>query len=82
MSAYRDDPTWKAKRQSFCRQVLELLHRALKGEIILLFEDENKLKQAVRHFFSYIAGLKDDVMKCMGNLQKLYSAEVAIKAEN
>ncbi len=46
------------------------------------FEDKNKLKHAVRHFFSYIAGLKDDVMTCMGNLQKLYSAEVIIEAEN
>jgi transposase len=217
MYAYRHDPTWKAKRQAFCRQGLELLHRALKGEIILLFEDEtiltldgavgyswspvgltqevpslgkrgrvvvfgatdpisgrthrrtettinqhstlrflkqlvryyrrqhpgkdivivfdkhkghtayliaeylvehdqlsvlttppkspdlnpqehlwdwldeqmikndffedeNKIKQAVRHFFSYIAGLKDDVIKCLGNLQKLYSAEAGIEA--
>jgi transposase len=38
--AYAKDATWKAKRQAFCQQVLKLLHRAQKGEIILLFEDE------------------------------------------
>jgi transposase len=216
--ASQADPTWKATRQSFCRQVLELLQRALKDEIILLFEDESivtlfgevgyswsprgttqevpslgkrgrvvifgasdpiagrshyrleaepinqettlrflkhlvryytkhrpgvplvvvmdkhsghtayavaeylveheqvsvlttpsqspdlnpqehiwdwmdeqmikneffeyimDIKKAVRHFFSYIAGLKEDVVKCLGNLQKLYSAEAGIEA--
>ena len=41
--AYAKDPAWKAKRQSFCRQVLQLLHQAVKGEIILLFVDETIL---------------------------------------
>jgi transposase len=41
--ASRHDPTWQAKRQSFCRQVLEVLHRAFQGEIILLCEDETIL---------------------------------------
>lgn len=41
--AYPDDPTWNAKRQRFCHQILPLLHRAMKGEIILLFLDETIL---------------------------------------
>lgn len=41
--AHANDPDWKAKRQRFCRQVLALLHRATKGEIILLFADETIL---------------------------------------
>jgi transposase len=217
--ASRHAPTWQAKRQAFCQQLLTLLHRALKGEIILLFEDESivtlfgevgyswspvgttqevpsagkrgrvvifgaaepisgrthyrleddpinqettlrflkqlvryytkhrpgiplvvvldkhsghtayavaeylveqeqvsvlttpsqspdlnpqehlwdwldeqminneffehitDIKKAVRHFFSYIAGLKEDVISCLGNLQKLYSREAGIQAE-
>lgn len=37
------DPAWKTTRKAFCQQVLALLHRAAKGEIILLFEDETIL---------------------------------------
>lgn len=39
------------------------------------FEQKTELKKAVRHFFSYIAGLKEEVIRTLGNLQTLYSAE-------
>jgi transposase len=45
------------------------------------FEHIKDIKKAVRHFFSYIAGLKEDVITCLGNLQALYSAEAGIGAE-
>lgn len=45
------------------------------------FEHITDIKKAVRHFFSYISGLKKDVIRCLGNLQKLYSKEAGIYAE-
>lgn len=45
------------------------------------FEHIKDIKKAVRHFFSYIAGLKEDVIRCLGNLQKLYSIEAGINPE-
>jgi hypothetical protein len=36
------------------------------------------VKHAVRHFFSYIAGLKERVRSWLGDLRKLYSLEGAI----
>jgi putative transposase len=45
------------------------------------FEHINGIKKAVRHFFSYIGGIKDEVIKCLGNLQKLYSIEAGIEVE-
>jgi transposase len=38
--AYRDDPTWKWERKTFCQQMLEKLEQARKGQHILLFLDE------------------------------------------
>jgi transposase len=45
------------------------------------FEHTAEIKKAVRHFFSYIAGLKEDVIRYLGNLQTLYSAEAGIEVE-
>jgi transposase len=45
------------------------------------FETKDALKKAIRHFFCYIAGRKEQVISCMGALQKLYSAEAGIEAE-
>ena len=45
------------------------------------FETIDALKKAVRHFFCYIAGIKERVIDCLGDLQKLYSAETGIEAE-
>lgn len=45
------------------------------------FETKDALKKAIRHFFCYIAGIKEDVKRCLGDLQKLYSAEVIVDAE-
>jgi transposase len=45
------------------------------------FETKDALKKAIRHFFSYIAGLQDQVVSFLGDLQKLYSAEVVVDAE-
>lgn len=38
--AYRDDPTWRRQRKTFCQQMLETLEQARKGQHILLFLDE------------------------------------------
>jgi transposase len=43
------------------------------------FETIEALKKAIRHFFCYIAGIKDRVKSCLGDLQKLYSAEAEIE---
>jgi transposase len=45
------------------------------------FERLDALKRAVRHFFCYIAGIKDQVLRCLGDLQKLYSAEAEVNAK-
>jgi transposase len=45
------------------------------------FERLNALKRAIRHFFCYIAGIKDQVISCLGDLQKLYSEEAGVKAK-
>jgi len=45
------------------------------------FERLDALKRAVRHFFCYIAGVKDQVLTCLGDLQKLYSKEAGIEAK-
>lgn len=45
------------------------------------FETKDALKKAIRHFFCYIAGIKEEVMSWLGDLQKLYSAEVVVDAE-
>ncbi len=42
------------------------------------FETEAQLKQAVRHFFSYIAGTKEHVISWLGDLRKLYLSEAEI----
>ena len=39
------------------------------------FERLDALKRAIRHFFCYIAGRKEHILQCLGDLQKLYSAE-------
>jgi transposase len=45
------------------------------------FERLDALKRAVRHFFCYIAGIKDQVLRCLGDLQKLYSEEAKMDAK-
>lgn len=45
------------------------------------FERLDALKRAVRHFFCYIAGIKDQVLTCLGDLQKLYSAEAEVNVK-
>jgi len=42
------------------------------------YETEAQLKQAVRHFFSYIAGIKEHVISWLGDLRKLYISEAKI----
>ena len=37
------------------------------------FETKTALKQAVRRFFGYIAGVKERVISCLGNLQEFYA---------
>lgn len=55
-----------------------LAERMIKNEF---FETEDGLKKAIRHFFCYLAGLKDRVIQCLGDLQKLYSAEAGRECE-
>ena len=45
------------------------------------FERLDALKRAIRHFFCYIAGIKEQVIQCLGDLQTLYSAEAGMEAE-
>jgi putative transposase len=42
------------------------------------FETTTALKQAVRRFFCYIAGVKEHVISWLGNLQELYTAGAEI----
>jgi transposase len=42
------------------------------------FETKEDLKRAVRHFFCYIAGIKDQVLSCLGDLQTLYTEKARI----
>ena len=43
--------------------------------------NKDALKKAIRHFFCYIAGIKEHVISWLGDLQKLYSAEVIVDAK-
>jgi putative transposase len=52
-----------------------LAEQRIKNEF---FETIASLKQAVRRFFSYIAGVKDQVISWLGNLQKVYTAGAEI----
>jgi transposase len=45
------------------------------------FETIDALKKAIRHFFCYIAGIKEQVICCLGDLQKLYSEKAEIEVE-
>ena len=45
------------------------------------FETIDALKPAIRHFFCYLAGIKEQVIRCLGDLQKLYSAEAGIEVK-
>lgn len=45
------------------------------------FETIGALKKAIRHFFCYIAGIKEHVISWLGDLQKIYSAEAGIETE-
>ncbi len=45
------------------------------------FETIPVLKKAIRHFFCYIAGVKEQVIRCLGDLQKIYSAEAEKEVE-
>jgi transposase len=45
------------------------------------FERLDALKRAIRHFFCYIAGIQEQVLTCLGDLQKLYSEEVKVDAK-
>ena len=42
------------------------------------FETKAALKQAVRRFFGYIAGVKEQVISWLGNLQELYASGAKI----
>ncbi len=45
------------------------------------FERLDALQRAIRHFFCYIAGIKEQVLQCLGDLQKLYSKEGEVDAK-
>lgn len=45
------------------------------------FERLDALQRAIRHFFCYIAGIKEQVIQCMGDLQKLYSKEAGVEGK-
>lgn len=45
------------------------------------FERLKALKRTIRHFFCYIAGIKEQVISCLGDLQKLYSEEAGVEAK-
>jgi hypothetical protein len=45
------------------------------------FERLDALKRTVRHFFCYIAGIEDQVLTCLGGLQKLYSEEDEVEVK-
>ena len=44
------------------------------------FDMKDTLKKAIRHFFCYIAGMKKQVIRCLGDLQKLYLGEIIVDA--
>jgi transposase len=52
-----------------------LAEQRIKNEF---FETTTSLKQAVRRFFGYIAGVKEQVLGWLGNLQELYTASAEI----
>jgi transposase len=52
-----------------------LSDRMIKDEF---FETKEDLKQAIRHFFCYIAGIKNQVLSWLGDLQTLYAEKAAI----
>jgi len=52
-----------------------LAEQRIKNEF---FETTTSLKQAVRRFFCYIAGVKEHVISWLGNLQKLYTGGAEI----
>jgi putative transposase len=52
-----------------------LAEQRIKNEF---FETTTALKQAVRRFFCYVAGVKEQVISCLGNLQKLYTVGAKI----
>jgi transposase len=52
-----------------------LAEQRIKNEF---FETTTAMKQAVRRFFGYIAGVKEQVISWLGNLQKLYTASAEI----
>jgi transposase len=52
-----------------------LAEQRIKNEF---FETTASLKQAVRRFFGYIAGVKEQVIGWLGNLQKVYTAGAEI----
>lgn len=52
-----------------------LSDRMIKDEF---FETKEDLKQAIRHFFCYIAGIKSQVLSWLGDLQTLYAEKAAI----
>ncbi len=39
------------------------------------------LKHEIRHFFCSIARIKEHVIRCLGDLQKLYSAGAGVETE-
>lgn len=45
------------------------------------FETRDALKQAIRHFFCYAAGVKEQVIQSLGDLQKLYSKEAGVEVK-
>jgi transposase len=45
------------------------------------FERLDALKRSIRHFFCYIAGIKEQVLSCLGDLQKLYSSKLIVDAK-
>jgi transposase len=47
-----------------------LAEQRIKNEF---FEHVTALKRAVKRFFGYIAGVKEQVINCLGNMQKVYT---------
>ena len=44
------------------------------------FDTKDALKQAIRHFLCSIAGIKEQVLSWLGDLQTLYAVEAEIVA--
>lgn len=55
-----------------------LSERMIKNDF---FETKVELKKAIRHFFCYITGIKEQVISCLGDMQKVYSSEAGIEAK-